>query len=112
MPRPRSDTRLPGRFSTCAPRPTDPRPGNACFLYTSEMTISPRIPRIASITAFGMALLVVLGVLFAGPIVALPMASVPLAASIGIAKGRAWSAYGFALYILDQLLLVPMILSR
>jgi signal peptidase I len=47
-----------------------------------------------------------------GPILALPLAFVPLAAAIGILRGRAWSGYGFALFLLGDVLLTPVLLLR
>lgn len=70
-----------------------------------------RLPRIASIVAFVIAGIIVLSGLL-GPIVVLPVASVPLCAGIGILRNRVWSAYGFATYLLAQLLVVPVILFR
>ena len=47
-----------------------------------------------------------------GPIVVLPFAIIPLCAGIGILRKRVWSAYGFAIFILAQLLLIPVIVLR
>jgi signal peptidase I len=69
------------------------------------------LARIARILAFLMAALVVIEAVF-GPIVILPMALVPLLAGIGITRRRVWSAWGFALYILAQLAILPVILLR
>jgi signal peptidase I len=71
----------------------------------------PKIARTAYIVAFVIAGLGVIGALM-GPIVALPLALIPLVVGIGILRGRVWSAYGFALYELAQLLLVPLVLLR
>ncbi len=70
-----------------------------------------RLPRIASIVAFVIAGITILAV-FVGPIVALPLAIIPLCAGIGIMRRRVWSAYGFATCSFAQLLLLPMILLR
>src|SRR5580700_8334087 len=67
--------------------------------------------RIAYIVAFGMAALIAAGAL-TGPIVLLPSALIPLIAGIGILRKRVWSAYGFALYLLAQLLLAAFLLFR
>jgi signal peptidase I len=67
--------------------------------------------RIAYIVAFGMAALIAAGAL-TGPIVLLPSALIPLVAGIGILRKRVWSAYGFALYLLAQLLLAAFLLFR
>jgi signal peptidase I len=75
------------------------------------MTISSKMPRIASVVAFVMAALTVIGAL-TGPIIVLPLALVPLLAGIGIWRRRVWSAYGLALYLLAQLLILPVLLSR
>jgi len=69
------------------------------------------LPRIASIVAFVIAGCFVLAGLF-GPIVVLPFAIVPLCAGVGILRKRVWSAYGFAAFILAQLLLLPSNLIR
>jgi signal peptidase I len=75
------------------------------------MRTSPKIPRIASIVAFVMTGLVVVSALM-GQMVLLAFAVIPLAAGIGILRRRVWSAYGFALYLFAQLLLMPFVLIR
>lgn len=75
------------------------------------MTSESRIPRIACIAAFAVAGLTVMGAL-TGPIVLLPVALIPLCAGIGIMRKRVWSAYGFGVYLLAQLLLIPVVLAR
>jgi len=45
-------------------------------------------------------------------IVLLPFALIPLSAGIGIVRKRVWSAYGFALFLFAQLLLIPLLLFR
>jgi len=77
----------------------------------SPMEISPKLPRIAAIVAFVMAGFVALGAL-AGPIVLLPLALIPLFAGLGILRKRVWSAYGYAVFTLAQVALVPLILFR
>jgi len=77
----------------------------------SRMNVSPKLPRIAAIVAFVMAGLVALEAL-AGPIIVLPLALIPLCAGLGIQRKRAWSAYGYAVFTLAQLALVPLILFR
>src|SRR6202521_2633412 len=67
--------------------------------------------RIAYIVAFVMAALIAAGAL-TGSIVLLPSALIPLVAGIGILRRRVWSAYGFALYLLAQLLLATYLLFR
>ncbi len=47
-----------------------------------------------------------------GQIFLLPFALIPLIAGIGIMRGRAWSAWGFALYTFAQLLPVSRVLFR
>ena len=79
----------------------------------NRLTMPPlnRLPRIASIVAFVIAGLIILsGAL--GPIIILPLAIVPLCAGVGILRKRVWSAYGFATFILAQLLVFPVILLR
>jgi signal peptidase I len=73
--------------------------------------ISAKIPRIACVVAFLMAGGVVILAL-TGPIAVLPFALIPLFAGIGIMRRRAWSAYGFALYSLAQLLPFALVLIR
>jgi signal peptidase I len=48
----------------------------------------------------------------AGRIFLLPFALIPLIAGIGIMRGRVWSAYGFALFLLGQLLPVAFVVIR
>lgn len=47
-----------------------------------------------------------------GQIFALPFALIPLLAGIGILRKRVWSAWGFALYTLVQLIPLAAVLSR
>lgn len=75
------------------------------------MKVSPSLPRVARIVAFAVAGLQVLSGLF-GSVAALPPALIPIFAGVGIKRGRVWSAYGFGLFVLAQLLLVPLILTR
>jgi signal peptidase I len=70
-----------------------------------------KLPRIASIVAFVIAGIIILSALF-GPIIILPFAIVPFCAGVGILRKRVWSAYGFATFILAQLLVIPVILLR
>jgi signal peptidase I len=70
-----------------------------------------KLPRIAAIVAFVIAGIIVLEALL-GPVVALPMAIIPLCAGVGILRRRVWSAYGFATYTLAQLLVISIILLR
>ncbi len=70
-----------------------------------------KLPLIASIVAFVIAGIDILVVLL-GPIIALPIAIIPLCAGIGILRQRVWSAYGFATILFAQLLLLPIILLR
>ena len=70
-----------------------------------------KLPLTASIVAFVLAGIIILeGVL--GPVLIIPLAIVPVCAGIGILRRRVWSAYGFAAFILAQLLDVPIILFR
>jgi signal peptidase I len=71
----------------------------------------PKIARAAYIVAFLMAGGAVISAL-TGQIFALPFALVPLIAGIGIMRRRAWSAWGFALYTLAQLLPLSLVLFR
>jgi signal peptidase I len=48
----------------------------------------------------------------AGQLFLLPFALIPLIAGIGITRRRVWSAWGFALYTLAQLLPVSLVLFR
>lgn len=47
-----------------------------------------------------------------GPILLLPLATAPLMAGIGILRRRAWSAYGFSLFLLAQIVLLGLSLLR
>ncbi len=68
------------------------------------------LPLIAAITAF---LLAAIGLLSAIQQVALALFSlVPLLAGIGILRKQVWSAYGFALFELTQLAVMPLLLLR
>jgi signal peptidase I len=71
----------------------------------------PKIARIAYIVAFVLAGLAIISA-STQQIVLLPLALIPLIAGIGIVRKRVWSAYGFALYLSAQLLLVPILLFR
>jgi len=71
----------------------------------------PGSARIASIVAFVFAGLVILSGIF-GSIVVLPEALIGIAAAIGIRRGRSWSAYGLALFLLAQVAMLPFILMR
>ena len=77
----------------------------------SRMNISPKLPRIAAIVAFLAAGIVVLDALII-QIVILPLALIPLCAGLGILRRRVWSAYGYAVFTLAQLALVPLVLFR
>jgi signal peptidase I len=71
----------------------------------------PKIARIAYVVAFVMAGLAIISGL-TQQIVSLPFALIPLIAGIGIVRKRVWSAYGFALLLFTQLLLLPLLLFR
>jgi len=71
----------------------------------------PKIARVAYVFAFVIAGLTVLYAVF-GQVVVLPSALIPLLAGIGIMRRRVWSAYGYGLYQLAQLLLILILLSR
>ena len=71
----------------------------------------PAIALVAAIIAFLMAGLILAGALL-GNIAYLPFALVPLVAGIGILRRRMWSAYGLALFLGMQLLLLPLIADR
>jgi signal peptidase I len=47
-----------------------------------------------------------------GPIIALPLALIPLLAGIGIWRGRVWSAYGLALYFFAEILVACLAIFR
>jgi len=64
-----------------------------------------KIPRIACVVAFVLAVGAIIGTLM-GPIILLPFALIPLVAGIGIMRRRVWSAYGLALFLFAQLLVV------
>jgi signal peptidase I len=74
----------------------------------------PRLPRvavIAAVVAFLVACSVVLNAAL-GPLVLMPAALIPLAAGIGILRRRAWSAWGYAIVLISQLLILPAMLWR
>jgi len=71
----------------------------------------PVIALIAAIVAFLIAGILALSAL-AEPVIALPLALVPLAAGIGILRRKMWSAYGFALFLVMHLILLPLIAVR
>lgn len=75
----------------------------------STATIAPRV---AYVVAFVMAGSVVITAVIGNPVLLLPFALIPLMAGVGILRRRVWSAYGFALYLFGQLLLVPLVLFR
>ena len=75
------------------------------------MAPSQIVPRLAQVVAFVMAGISVFTGL-TGPVVLLPLALIPLFAGIGIVRRRVWSAYGFALYLVAQLLLLPVVSFR
>ncbi len=75
------------------------------------MAISMRSVKAAYSMAFAISGLMVSSAL-TRELFLLPFALIPLAAAIGIARRRVWSAYGFALLIVAQLLLLPLILAR
>jgi signal peptidase I len=71
----------------------------------------PKIARIAYVVAFVMAALTIVFAL-TQQIIQLPFAFIPLIAGIGIVRKRVWSAYGFALLLIAQLLVIPLLLFR
>src|SRR5690242_15473190 len=71
------------------------------------MAISSKIPRIACVVAFVLAGGIIIAALM-GPIVVLPFALVPSCSAIGIMRRRVWSAYGFALFLLVQPIVVTL----
>ena len=76
------------------------------------MASSSRIVKLAYIVAFVLASITAVSSLAAGPVV-LPLALIPLIAGIGIKRGRVWSAYGYALFQLANLLIVlPVVMLR
>jgi hypothetical protein len=69
----------------------------------------PQAARIARVVAFVMAVLILTGALL-GPSILAAAALVPLCAAISITRGRVWGAWGYAVYTLAQLVMLPMIL--
>jgi hypothetical protein len=49
---------------------------------------------------------------FFGSVIALPIALIPLTAGIGIVRKRVWSAYGFAVFLLSQLVVAFLLIAR
>jgi signal peptidase I len=76
------------------------------------MSSLPRIAKVACAIALAMAGLEFLIAFWTGPAIMAVLALIPLVAGIGIMRGRVWSAYGFALVLGTQLLLVPIVLFR
>lgn len=70
-----------------------------------------RIAKVCAVVAFVLAA-VLAALVINGQVIALAIALIPLFAGVGILRGRAWSAYGFSLYLLLQLLMMPIVLSR
>jgi signal peptidase I len=74
------------------------------------MKIPSSLSTFGAIVAF---LLALIGILSAKEQLIVGLFSlVPLAAGIGILRRRAWSAYGFALFELGQVVVTPLVLSR
>jgi signal peptidase I len=70
-----------------------------------------KLAKVAAVVAFLTAGLAVAAAI-TQQVVALPLAAIPLAAGIGIWRKRVWGAYGFALFQVAQLLLLPVIWVR
>ena len=75
------------------------------------MAISMRSVKAAYVVAFAIAGLMIEAAL-TRELFLLPFALIPLMAGVGIVRRRVWSAYGFALFLSAQLLLLPVVLSR
>ncbi len=71
----------------------------------------PKIARAAYVVAFLTALLCVVSAAM-GQWQSWLFALIPLAAGIGILRKRVWSAYGYAVILLAQLVLVALVLLR
>ncbi len=71
-------------------------------------TSSPKLPIAAAIVAFLLAAVALLSTI--QQMVLAVFALFPLLAGVGILRKRVWSAYGFALFALGQLAVVPLIL--
>ena len=70
-----------------------------------------KLVRAAYIVAFVAAAVMIISAV-TDEIVLLPFAAIPLMAGIGIARGRVWSAYGYALFQCAGLLAMPFLLFR
>ncbi len=70
--------------------------------------IERRLPLIAAVVALCLALIGLLSAF--RTLTAVVFAFVPLLAGIGILRRRVWAAYGFALYLFGQVLLLPIVL--
>lgn len=68
---------------------------------------SPKLPTAAAIVAFLLAAIALLSAI--QQVVLAVFALIPLMAGVGILRKRIWSAYGFALFALGQLAVVPLI---
>jgi hypothetical protein len=82
------------------------------YLEKRQLEIPAKLPRIAYVVAYLMAGLIIITAVLIGPIVVLPSALIPLIAAVGIMRGRVWSAYGFSVYLVAQLLLLPVLVYR
>lgn len=70
-----------------------------------------KLPLVAAIVAFGLALLTGLSA-STNPLPAIPFALIALGAGVSILRGRVWGAYGFALYLVGEFILFPILLLR
>lgn len=71
----------------------------------------PALAKAACITAFLLAGLAAVGAVWSGPLLMAPLALIPLLAGIGIARGRAWSSFGYALFLASELAAVFLLRS-
>ena len=88
-----------------------PRMATSIYCQLHYMEIQSKIPLAGSIVAFVIAALTFLPAI-KGQIFVIPFAFIPLIAGIGIKRRRVWSAYGFAVFLFAQLLLLPVIFRR
>src|SRR5579863_6802808 len=77
----------------------------------STWPVLPKIAWAAGAVAFVMTGAIVMAAL-AGQIFLLPFGLIPMAAGIGIVRGRVWSAYGLSLFLIAQLLPVTLVVFR
>src|SRR5205809_601918 len=75
------------------------------------MTPLKGIPRIAFVVSLVIAGFAVIQAFFPGPLMLLPAAAIPVYVAIGIRRGQVITAYGFASYLVVQILVTAILLA-